>query len=736
MTVAAAATGQSLFDGVEATAPADVAKTWRAQYSQNHQGPLPVEGDVVVPTTDIDGCTAFSADQAAAIAGKVVWLKWTDGALECGSGARFNNVQAAGGIGVLLAGTVNTFDSGIAGNATIPGAELTRESVTGLQAAAKAGTLHVRFADELKGFQLATDAETVNTLASFSSRGEHGSYGDVVKPDIAGPGVNVISAANGTGDDRLSLSGTSMATPHVAGVAALAFEAHPGWTAPEIKAALMNTATHDVRQSAKDGQSATLLRQGTGRVDALQAVQDGTTVRSQENGQLVTASFGVVEVGAATTEKRTLLVRNTSATAHTYRVAYESRIAQPGVVFTLSTDTVTVPAGGTATVTVTMTIADPTLLRKVIDPTQVAVEGGTPREFVPAATGLVTFTPAADGVTPLRLGVYAAPEPVSALHADDVVFSGKARTSTITMEGRGLSQGTGTTGYRALVAPFQLGGTDPQESFPDGTAKQTLRGADIRAYGANSTALGLADKSKGLVSFGVQTDGAESNPGQSNTVDVLIDTNRDGDPDYLTYDTKSATADVTVVTTLDLHQKDPKKQVVDTRPPRRCRSRRRRQHVRLRGQGAAGVARGARLHGEVEDRGVRLLGRDRVVLLADAAHGCVLGGRRDEGRDLQRLPAGGVVHRERDVEPDVPGHGDQGHPGLGHLDLGEGAAPAPAQRAGRPGGPAQHDLGDAEARAGVRPCGRHRLAEDPGEPEVAHRHLERGRRHVHVQVAA
>ncbi len=84
-------------------------------------------------------------------------------------------------------GTVNTFSSGIAGNATIPGAELTKDSVTGLQAAAKAGTLHVRFAAELKGFELATDPEAVNTLASFTSRGVHGSFGDIVKPDIAGP---------------------------------------------------------------------------------------------------------------------------------------------------------------------------------------------------------------------------------------------------------------------------------------------------------------------------------------------------------------------------------------------------------------------------------------------------------------------------------------------------------------------------------------------------------------------
>ncbi|OEI68230.1 hypothetical protein Cus16_1901 [Curtobacterium sp. ER1/6] len=564
LTVAAASTGQSLFDAVEATAPADVAKNWRAQYSQSYTGTLPVEGDVFVPTVDVDGCTPFTGAEAAAVKGKVVWLKWTDAALECGSGVRFGNVAAAGGTGVLLAGTVNTFSSGIAGNAAIPGAELTRDSVAGLQAAATAGTLHVRFANELKGVELATDAETTNTLASFTSRGDHGSYGDIVKPDIAAPGVNVISAYNGTGNGRLSLSGTSMATPHTAGIAALAFETHPGWSAPEIKALLMNTATHDVRQKAGSDQLATQLRQGTGRVDALQAVQDGTTVRSQENDQLVTASFGVVEVSAPTTEKRTLLVRNTTAQTQTYEVAYESRIAQPGVVFSLSSDTVTVPAGGTATVTVTMTISDPTLLRKVIDPTQAAVEGGTQREFVPAATGLVTFTPATESVSPLRLGVYAAPEPVSTLHADDVVFNGKARTATITPEGTGVSQGTGSTGYQALVAPFQLGGTDPKESFPDGTAKQTLAGADIRAFGANSTALGLKDKSKGLVSFGVQTDGPDANPGVSNNVEVVIDTNRDGDPDFLTYDVKSTTADVTLVRTIDLHQEDPKKQVVDT----------------------------------------------------------------------------------------------------------------------------------------------------------------------------
>ncbi len=74
LTVAASATGQSLFDGVKATAPSDVAGTYRAQYSQNYQGTLPVEGDVSScrPRTST-GCQAFSADEAAKVKGKVVW---------------------------------------------------------------------------------------------------------------------------------------------------------------------------------------------------------------------------------------------------------------------------------------------------------------------------------------------------------------------------------------------------------------------------------------------------------------------------------------------------------------------------------------------------------------------------------------------------------------------------------------------------------------------------------------
>ncbi len=557
LTVAASATGQSLYDGVQATAPSSVAKTWRAQYSQDYSGTLPVEGDVAVPTTNVDGCTAFTGADKAAIAGKVAWLKWTDGALECGSKTRFDNVKAAGGVGVLLAGTVNTFDSGIAGNATIPGAELTKDSVTGLQTAAKAGTLHVRFADELKGFQLATDPEAVNTLASFTSRGVHGSFDDIVKPDIAGPGVNVISAANGTGDGRMSMSGTSMATPDVAGIAALTFESHPTWGADAVKAALMNTATHDV----KDGNTvANQLRQGTGRVDALQAVNADTTVVSVENGKLVTASFGVVEVADKnTTAERSLLITNKDSVAHTYDVAYQSRVTQPGVTFSLDKQRVTVRPGGGAVLKLTMRVADPTQLRRVIDPTQEAVQQGYQREFVAAATGLVTFTPTDKTVEPLRLGTYAAPKPVSAVTGSSVTFTGSTKAQ-LTLTGRTVDQGGLTTGYHAAVAPFVLGGTDPAESFPAGSAQQSLRAADVRSYGASY------DKASDVLAFGVQTQGPDANPGAVTNVEVYIDVDGDGTDDYLVYDAKSSVVDATFVTTVDLHAAEDEDPVVDAYP--------------------------------------------------------------------------------------------------------------------------------------------------------------------------
>ncbi len=104
-----------------------------------------------------------------------------------------------------------------------------------------------------------------DSLASFSSRGPR--YGDgAVKPDVTAPGVGIVAArAEGTtlGDPvdshYVSLSGTSMATPHVAGAAALLVQQHPDWSPQQLKDALTSTA------STVTGTGAT--EQGGGRVD-------------------------------------------------------------------------------------------------------------------------------------------------------------------------------------------------------------------------------------------------------------------------------------------------------------------------------------------------------------------------------------------------------------------------------------------------------------------------------------
>jgi hypothetical protein len=137
---------------------------------------------------------------------------------------------------------------------------------------------------------LATSALTVaavddnDQLASFSGRGPVAADDTIAKPDIAAPGVDIVAArAAGThlGDNvddyYTQLSGTSMATPHVAGAAAILAQQHPDWTGAQLKDALM-AASQD------DGYS--FAEQGAGRVDIAKAVT-----------QEVTSTSGTVDFG-------------------------------------------------------------------------------------------------------------------------------------------------------------------------------------------------------------------------------------------------------------------------------------------------------------------------------------------------------------------------------------------------------------------------------------------------------
>ncbi|MFD1152087.1 S8 family peptidase [Saccharothrix hoggarensis] len=188
-------------------------------------------------------------------------------------------------------------------------------------------------------------------LAHFSSRGPRNGD-DAVKPDITAPGLNIVAAkaagsTSGTpvGRRHAAMSGTSMATPHVAGAAALLVQQHPDWTGAQLKAALM--------ASAKPNPALGVFDQGAGRVDLTRAI---------------TATVGAEPVSVTFDEQpwphhddapvtKTVTYRNSGPAPITFDLTADLRgpngAGAPAGLLTVSPARVTVPAGGTADVAVT-----------------------------------------------------------------------------------------------------------------------------------------------------------------------------------------------------------------------------------------------------------------------------------------------------------------------------------------------------------------------------------------------
>ena len=173
--------------------------------------------------------------------------------------------------------------------------------------------------------------------AYFSSRGPRvGDY--AVKPDISAPGVAITAAEAGTGG-YVAHDGTSMATPHVAGAAAILKQRHPDWTGQQLKSALMG--------SAKGLGTVGVYTTGAGRVDVAAAI-DATVYA--ENASV---SFPTVEYpDDGSRKEKSVTYRNTSTVDVTLDLAVTS--ATTADVFTVSPGSLTIPAGGTAQATVAL----------------------------------------------------------------------------------------------------------------------------------------------------------------------------------------------------------------------------------------------------------------------------------------------------------------------------------------------------------------------------------------------
>lgn len=183
-----------------------------------------------------------------------------------------DNVKAAGAVGAIIYNNVGGEIPDVAGMA-VPTVRTSFEDGQKLVAELAAGKNKVKFETALK-------QRVGETVASFSSRGPVESTW-MIKPDVSAPGVNINSTVPGGYGAK---QGTSMASPHVAGAAALLLQAKPNYTVEQVKAALMNTAEELVDPNGKVYPHNT---QGAGSIRVVDAIETTTLVTPGSH------SFGV-----------------------------------------------------------------------------------------------------------------------------------------------------------------------------------------------------------------------------------------------------------------------------------------------------------------------------------------------------------------------------------------------------------------------------------------------------------
>jgi subtilisin family serine protease len=211
---------------------------------------------------------------------------------ERGNSARVDKsraVKEAGGVGMILMDTSAT-QAPVADPHSIPAVHL---NFADGSAARTWIAGHADAASNIGKSLLTTSAVPAPQMASFSSRGPNKHNANILKPDLTAPGVDILAAvtadynnpadrdaiANGTlvpDANWASYQGTSMSSPHVAGLGALLRQAHPDWSPAAIKSALMTTA-YDTFADGQPGMAAGTLPwgQGAGHVRPNKATDPG-----------------------------------------------------------------------------------------------------------------------------------------------------------------------------------------------------------------------------------------------------------------------------------------------------------------------------------------------------------------------------------------------------------------------------------------------------------------------------
>jgi minor extracellular serine protease Vpr len=329
-----------------------------------------------------------------------------------------------------------------------------------------------------------------NTLASFSSLGPRLADGHL-KPDVTAPGVSIHSVAVGSGSGGAVFSGTSMAAPHTAGLAALVRQAHPRWSAGQIKNAIINTS------SPGGVVNYPTRRAGAGIVNAIAAVR--TSAFAWADAEEIHLNLGILEQKVDYVQTKTIRVRNRGTAPVSFNLTAERPQGSPHNVL-LNPSSITVPANNTFTINVTVSID-----------TATSGDSSAYRE----AAGVVVLTPTGgtNGGATLNVPYYGVLRPQSDVKSNISPRLGARWTQAYA---------------RVDNASTELAGTADFYAWGHNDANDDQGYADIRAAGVQAFSTGSSQ----LIVFAVNTHKAWSTASLLE-VDVPIDTNRDGINDFV-----------------------------------------------------------------------------------------------------------------------------------------------------------------------------------------------------------
>ena len=462
--------------------------------------------------TDVSlGCAA--SDFASVTAGDIVTIARGT----CAFSDKRGFAQDAGAVGVVL---INNADATIVNPVPDPDHSIPMISVNPSSQA-----------DLIAGDGLATvlhDGDVTNTdlgaPASFTSAGP-GRIDDLVKPELMAPGVDVVSTDGATVDKGKALSGTSMATPQVAGAAALVLQAHPGWRPDAVKGVLVGTAD-PTAVSPYAVQTA-----GSGVINTLKATRTVSWAESVEFPGTSSLTFGYDAIsinrggGNAFRQTQSLRLQNTSTRAITYKLSNHLQTSDMGFVVSMPA-TVTVPAKGTKVVNVTLSLSNAAAAAlpgmAPGDAANLDINGTEISVPLVHVAGALIATPTTGGAghQAVRVPWVVVPRATSDMRAQQrAKFTGSTiKTSSVAVKNRGVHDGN--------VDVFAWGLSDQNE----GEGSIDLRAAGVQSL-PTEVCTGTPDPNNACLIFAVNVWQPWSS-GAQNEYDVDIDINNDGVPDF------------------------------------------------------------------------------------------------------------------------------------------------------------------------------------------------------------